>query len=1275
MLGWQAAYAQALNLEKKGNWESAVRIYERLLKHGEEKNAKVLFRLGHALFRMEKLDESIRFLEEAVSHAPERGEWEYRLAFVYERKKDYINAIQHYDRALATEPNQSKWKERRQKCVSAIQAQERNQYRSAFNDVVRSKGTAWERLDMLAAGYESHREDKNWLKDLGLALFTMNRFEDAARIYTEVVTLDPRDADSHFACGWAWQGCGRTVIAEKCFATAVELDSRRDAKTFGVGVFYQSRGQWRLAAEAYIKFLVESPENPELNFRAGVALQKSYEWREAERYLGRAIMLDPTVPLWRYRRGLSFERLGDMEMAASCYADAARASKGSNLYWFYRLGQVRAGLGDYQEACNAYAASYKPKNPVMPKKLVSPDGSEPEYMMGLLSQTLTDALESQSGDLCYSVGRRAEAMGMLPTAEEAYRAAAARLEKHDPNVYYSLGRVLAAQGKWEDGAKAYADVRVFKRAFGIDVTPYLKTDASAKSMTYLEYAETTDVNDEVIVYEASHGVSVSCNPLAIFRHIIDDPRFHGFTHVWVLDDKHRVPKEMWNRGNVIFVARQSDLYLRYLATAKYLVNNNTFPPYFVRRKGQHYLNTWHGTPIKTLGRDIKSGVMDHKNAARNFLQATHMIFPNKFTADCLMQNYDVANIYTGQIAITGYPRNDSTLSISADARDELRKRLGIAEGQRVVLYAPTWRGTLANKNVDESRLTKDLEAFGAGDWHFLYRGHSVDEGSVSGSTTDKYSVPSDIDTNDLLAIVDVLVTDYSSIMFDFMVTGRPIVYYAYDLQEYQVERGLYFSLEDMGGEVCSNLDETLQAITALAYDPKALTNKPSSYVTEFHELENGDSSRRAIEFFFFGNTSDAVTNPSNGRPNALFYAGSFIPNGVTASYLNLVSQLPSDRYNIHTVVDPVTIASDSGRQTKFSSNPDHVHALGRVGIHLVTPEERWVIDKFNNQHNLDSQEMWEIYNRAHQREFVRIFGAAEFDSIICFEGYARFWASVLGNPSIAPRMSSIYLHSVMKEEWTNRFPYLEGVFRLYKHYDRLLSVSKSASEANSRALSKTFNLPTEAFHYVNNLVNAEEIQRSAVEVLDPDIEEWLRPDNKTFVSVGRLSPEKGHLKLLSAFARVIEVCPDARLIVVGAGPMQNRIEALIDELNIGTYVYLAGMRLNPYAIVNRADCFVFSSDYEGQGIAILEALILGKPVISTDVIGARSVLEGGYGLLVENSVEGISHGMTSYLQDNPQFAHFDHETYQKQGLDTFSMHALGESIGETRESALVPTDH
>ncbi|KAD4007149.1 tetratricopeptide repeat protein [Arthrobacter yangruifuii] len=1259
MLGWQAAYAKARSDEKKGKWDSAIQIYSSLIRHGEDENPRVVFRLGHALFRRDRLEEAAQYLERAVSLEPGNANWHYRLGFVLERQKSYASAILHYDAALEIDPTQTKWQDRKLKCAAHIDNQQRAVRTSELNDVMGSNGPDWERLDLLEAGYDVHQSDKNWLKSLAAARFRMLRYEGAAELYTEVVELDPLDAESHFMRGWAWQKCGRTVIADKCFARASELDTRHDAKSFGVGGFYQSRGQWRLAAEAYVSELRVQPENPELNFRAGMALQKIYAWKESERYLARAVVLNPAVPQWHYRRGLSFERLGEMHQAAASYAEAASRSNGKNPYWSYRLGEVRAAMGDYEGACDAYRESYTPPKASDLDQMSDAGNARNDYDENLLHQTLLEALSSQSGSLCYILGRKAEALGKLTVAEDAYRAALARLEEHSSEVHYRLGRVLDGQHKWREGAEVYSNVRIFKRPFGVDVAPYLKSASSKKSMTYLEYAETVRIEDRVVLYESSHGVSVSCNPLAIYRQLIADPRFEGFTHVWVLNEKRRIPAEMRDRPDVIFISRESDLYLRYIASAKYLINNNTFPPYFVRRVGQYYLNTWHGTPIKTLGRDIKSGVMDHKNAARNFLQATHMVFPNKFTADCQMDKYDVANLYAGELALTGYPRNDVLAVPDIVANEGLRERLGIPFDKKVVLYAPTWRGTLASKNLDETRLAEDLDSFSSDEWHFLYRGHSVNDGSISGSYTDLYSVPGDIDTNDLLAIVDVLVTDYSSIMFDFMATHKPIVYYAYDLEQYQSERGLYFDLNDMGGFLCEDVDSALSAIRSAVLGVSA-RSVSAPFVQELVRLEQGQSARRAVEFFFFGSTEFKLAASGDGRANALFYAGSFIPNGVTASYLNLVSQLPDDKWNFHTVVDPVAVASEPGRQAKFNANPAHIRAIGRVGTHLVTPEERWVIDKFNTQHDLDSEELWDIYHRAHRREFVRIFGHAEFDAIICFEGYARFWASLLGAPYIAPKVSSIYLHSVMGQEWKQRFPYLEGVFRIYDRYDQLLSVSESASEVNERDLVRRFDLHTKTFKYVNNLLNPTEVIHAAADPLDEDIERWMHPDYKTFVSVGRLSPEKGHLKLLEAFAVVVRKCPEARLIIVGDGPMKTRIVDAIERLAISDNVLMAGMRTNPYPIVDRGDFFVFASEYEGQGIAVLEALILGKPVISTDVVGPKSILKGDYGLLVENTRDGLARGMIQFIENNPVYRAFDYETYLKEGIGKFTRLALGE---------------
>ncbi|WP_218991666.1 CDP-glycerol glycerophosphotransferase family protein, partial [Campylobacter jejuni] len=156
--------------------------------------------------------------------------------------------------------------------------------------------------------------------------------------------------------------------------------------------------------------------------------------------------------------------------------------------------------------------------------------------------------------------------------------------------------------------------------------------------------------------------------------------------------------------NVICVKRGSDLYLKYLASAKYLINNVTFPEYFIRKEEQKYLNTWHGIPIKYLGKKIKSGFMEHANTQRNFLHATHLIHPNLYTKDILENDYEIKDLFQGQSVLTGYPRVDLSLKQNA----KLKQKLGIKESQKVLLYAPTWRGGLNTQYFDFERLKRDI---------------------------------------------------------------------------------------------------------------------------------------------------------------------------------------------------------------------------------------------------------------------------------------------------------------------------------------------------------------------------------------------------------------------------------------------------------------------------------------------------------------------------------------------------------------------------------------
>lgn len=1261
----QETIEHGLRLEEQMEWAAAVEVYTALLLRPNGDEAELAFRLGHAHFHLSQFEQAAVHLQEATSLNPGKASWQYRLGYVQEQLGNFEAAVLAYQSSLALEPGHTRRIERLRAAAVSVerslavsleeQRSKRIHHRARVDELVAAKAPLWQQIEALSDGRPFHLDDSAWLMRLADAQFSMNRFAEAGENYAAAALLKPEQADIHFREGWCWELVGRTADARRAYERAVAADTELEARAFGVGVFFQKRGRWVAAADAFKMAIRHDPTSAELHYKLGYALMRSYEWQEAIEWLRLAVAMDPAVPQWHYRLGFAHERLGVWEDSAHAYEYAIDIHSSPPSYWYYRLGYVQTQAQNFESACLAFASTLNPADVAADARLDKPVSV---YEKRLLADSLRAAVRSQSAHRCFLAGDHLTLRGMHSLAAEAYGAGVNRLESHSPEAYYRLGRAAQETGDFESACRAYLEVRLFKRAHGIDTAAYRKNKELNQSMIYAEYLETLPLRPFSVLYEANHGDSVSCNPLEIFRRLITDPRFDSWTHIWVINDKTRVPPELANRENVIFAARNSDLYLRYLSTATYLINNNTFPPYFVRRDGQKYLNTWHGTPLKTLGRDIKNGFMDHRNAARNFLHATHMIAPNEFTAKCLIEKYDVQGIFAGKMAVTGYPRIDATVSAGEERKQELRQKLGIEKGQKVVLYAPTWRGSLGSLEDGDIAVSSVMRQLAALDCVPLYRGHAL---SSKDKASNDFVVPEDIPTNDLLAIVDVLITDYSSIFFDFMATGRAIVYFAYDLEEYSAERGLYFDLDSMPGRLCVEttglINEVSTALGDTSVDEKYLRG-----VQTFCAVEDGSSTQRAIDFFFFDATEKVVTVEGRLKRNVLLYQGSFIPNGITTSYLNLVSNVDNESNRVFLAVEPSTVRSEERRLEKFAQNPDHVQVLGRVGSQLVTAEERWVIDKFNATGDLASPELWEIYDGAFQREFRRLYGDAHFDTIICFEGYARYWAALFSNAANRHSKKAIYLHNDMHREWRHRFRYLESMFRLYGKYDTLVSVTKSVYEENLRQLSDPFDLPVANFDYCNNVVNADEAKRFAADLLDEDLQVWMDGGSANFVTLGRLSPEKGHTKLIRAFAEVVESNPKCRLTILGDGPLQRELSELISELSLEPNVLLAGLRFNPFPALQRADCFVFSSDYEGQGLVVLEALILGKPVISTDVVGPRSVLEDGHGLLVENSIRGLARGMGQFLVDNLQFAKFDYEIYQHDAIERFQRIVLSSNV-------------
>jgi CDP-glycerol glycerophosphotransferase len=1230
------AYWQGLIYYKFKNWEAADACFKAALEKSPD-HAQSLFKIALLRMKEKQWKSAFPYLQKAVFLNPERTDWQGRLKTLESK----LSAAEKLRSFLTLEAVQ----ERIDKCGESA---------FLYNHLARARrkhSQWWLETEALKEAVGLDPENPDFHFRLGYSLAGMKRFEEASIHLERAVDLRPGNPEWYYSlgCALAEPRVDGTVDKQKAdlyFDMAVDARKSARKKDLGIGTFHQEAGRWVLAADAFDAQARRDPANARVHFFLGDAWQHLYEWEKAAAAYRTAIRVTSDHPNWHYRLGFVEERRGNLAAAAESYAMAIAISPEPLPLWYYRLGYVLECDGRFIEACDAYRLSSEPL-----AEASDPETTVVREIDEIQRGLRDDATDPQAwGDL----GGLLQDAGRWRDAADCYFQAVSRSSPHVPDWHHRRGCCLAEEGNLEAACACFRAARILQRPYGVSQTQF-RTNAGVRTSTsFTEYFETLDVENKKVLYESYHGMQMSCNPYAIFLYLLEDGQHDDWTHVWVINDPKDIPEKFKALQNVLFVSKDSDGYIRHLSTSSVLINNSTFPQYFIRKEGQTYLNTWHGTPWKTLGIDIHNDPLRYGNVARNFLHATHLLSPNPHTTRILLERHCVDHLFTGMVAETGYPRIDLTLNLSTKSKSALRKRLGVDDLKKVVLYAPTWRGTLGKPEDDAAKVEAEINRLMRTGCHLLFRGHMLGIEFPEG-----ICVPEDIPTNELLAIVDLLVTDYSSITFDFLATGRPVLLYLPDLEQYREERGLYFGPEEMPGTVCRTLDELCGSLAKALETDLQPDVKYAAARARFCPHEDGAATRRVVELIFH---PQPPTPASADGHRLLFYGGEFQPNGVTTSMLNLLGKLDHSKLSVTLAVQPWNPVLRPDQQERFERLPVAVKVLPRSGSMNLTMEERWVIDLFNTNHMLPgSAELWEIYAQAHAREFVRLYGPASFDAAVEFSGYSSFWASVFAfAPERAIRHRAIYQHNDKHGEWTTRFPQLERVFRLYSRFDRLISVCDATRDLNVNALADLFDLPKGNFDFCDNMLNPPEILERASEALDPAEEaELFGGGRKVFICVARLSVEKDQEKLIKAFARLLETRTDIRLLLVGDGPLLPILKRLVNQLGVEEYVRLIGYRLNPFPYVKRSDCFVLSSNYEGQGLVLFEAMILGKAIISTDIAACRSVVESRSGLLVENSVDGLVRGMQVFLEGGIDIRTVDLDSYQSSALRMFYQKSCG----------------
>lgn len=800
-------------------------------------------------------------------------------------------------------------------------------------------------------------------------------------------------------------------------------------------------------------------------------------------------------------------------------------------------------------------------------------------------------------------------------------------------------------------------------------SPYI-----AKVTKYANYYKNNKVKSNYILYQSRDGKSMTDSPYAVFLHLLNSEKYKRYNHVWVVDSpqkKLEFEEKYKNENNVKFVLKESDDYLQILTSAKYILNNSTFPAYFTKKENQTYINTWHGTPIKAMGLDVEDNLLGSQNIIKNFLSSDILVSPNRHTTEIFKRAFSLDGLYNGNLLEIGYPRIDLTINSNKEKVLKDLKDSDVNIGDRkVMLFAPTWRGQDVNKPEDsiENIYQMVMELKNSTNYQVLVKVHPFAyKIALKYKKLVPFLIPDSFDTNELLSIVDLLVTDYSSIFFDYLVTDNPIIFYSPDYEEYENERGFYIEPEQLPGPSVYNLEDLIKEVQSVEKNKLNYKQKYEDFKNKYVNYDDGNVTEKLVNAIFEHNPYEQLKS----KENILIYPGGMKNNGITTSAINLLENIDYEKYDV-TMFLGYTTNDEVLRNLKEVNK--NVRIILRKGPLLATTKEKY-FDAFIKNRGIKSVLEKLVYpNAAFEREFRKIFGNSKFDYVVDFSGYSMFWPKILlGTKS---KRKLIYLHSDIKSDMyrtvNGKKPHyvnLKGVISLYYKFDHLVSVSEETCKINMRNLSKPdtnkkFNSAMNTINTkkINELVNNENdfFIENDTKVLaiqkDNQIKsiEFKEEDYKV-MSMGRLSPEKGFDILIYAFKDVVEVNKNAKLYILGDGPLKKALENLIDKLNLNENVYLVGQKSNPFNIMKKCDLFVLSSHYEGQSMVLLEALTLGTNVLASDIPANRYVLKfGDYGMLAENESEMIADGINRFMNNaTPTYENFDAELHNKQALEQF----------------------
>ncbi|MGL5933453.1 MAG: CDP-glycerol glycerophosphotransferase family protein [Cetobacterium sp.] len=343
------------------------------------------------------------------------------------------------------------------------------------------------------------------------------------------------------------------------------------------------------------------------------------------------------------------------------------------------------------------------------------------------------------------------------------------------------------------------------------------------------------------IFYSSYGANYGCNPKYISKYLKETNS--NLELVWVLNSP-----EKYSLEGIKVVKNMSLVYFYNLATSKVIVTNFRTALDFKKRKNQKYIQTWHSSlRLKQIEKDAEKSLPKEYllQAKEDSEKIDYLLSGCKKSTEIFKRAF----LYDGVILESGTPRNDFLFNITEKEKQQIKNSLGVKEDEKVLLYAPTFRkgNSLDVYNLNYAELLDSLKIRFGGKWKILLRLHphlinlssNIKDENIIDVT--KYD-----DIQELLGVSDFLISDYSSLMFDFSITKKPCILYTPDLYEYtSSDRGLYFDIHKLPFESVLNNEALNKAI--LEFDDSYYRDNLEQFLEGVGSYEDGKASERVAD--------------------------------------------------------------------------------------------------------------------------------------------------------------------------------------------------------------------------------------------------------------------------------------------------------------------------------------------------------------------------------------------------------------------------------------------